>query len=233
MELSPGKRKAAFALIVLVLAGLGIYLAFPRPHSAASAQTAGRLQAAPQHPHPPGSGAAAGGGAAQAGGGQASPQPGGTPGAAGSASPSAPAGPPDIYQWLPFSQSDLARASAVVTQFATAYGTWSYKQDAAQYTATMNGLATSQLTQSVAQGYSVPGVASTRASGRQMSAGTAVISQLRAFGPSSLTFVVMISQQITAASGSSHTSGQYAVTVAGSGSAWLVNDIELASAGNP
>ena len=65
-----------------------------------------------------------------------------------------------------------------------------------------------------------------------MSTGSAVINSLRAFGSSSITFVVTITEQITETPGQSRDSDQYAVTVAGGGSSWQVNDIELASAGN-
>jgi hypothetical protein len=212
MEMSSGQRKAVFALIVLALAGFGIYLVMPAARGASPPRSA----PSPHVAHAGRSPAAAPSQAALAG-----------------ASPSAAAQTaPDIYQWLPFTESDLASASTVVTQFSKAYGTWSYTQSASQYAATMNGLATSDLTQSVAQGYSVPGVASVRTSDRQVSAGTAVINALRAFGSSSLTFIVTISQEITSTVGTRQVSGQYAVTVAGNGSAWQVSDIELASAGN-
>lgn len=215
MEMSPRQRKLVFALIVLVLAGLGVYLVMPVARGASqSASPAG---------HSP---AAAHSAAARS---PAAPSPAAVPGA----SPASSAQPaPDIYRWLPFTQSDLASAAAVVTKFCAAYGTWSYTQNAAAYTATMNGLATQELSQFVAQGYSVPGVASVRTSDKQVSAGTAVINALRAFGQSSLTFVVTISQEITGTGGSSQVSGQYAVTVISNGSIWQVNDIELASAGN-
>jgi hypothetical protein len=120
----------------------------------------------------------------------------------------------------------------VTTEFSAAYGTWSYSQNARAYVATMRNLATPGLSQVLAQDYSVPGVASARTSKKQVSAGTAVIDSLRAFGSSSLTFVVTINQEITDTSGRSSVTGQYAVTVASDGSSWQVNDIELASAGN-
>jgi hypothetical protein len=144
---------------------------------------------------------------------------------------SAPAAP-DIYQWLPFTQSELASAATVVTQFSSDYGTWSYTQNASAYVAAFGTLATPELSQVLAQGYSVPGVASVRASQKQVSTATAVINSLRAFGSSSMTFIVTISQQIAGAGGTSSQATQYAVTVTGSGSSWQVNDIELANAGN-
>jgi hypothetical protein len=211
MEMSPGQRKMVFALIVLVLAGLGVYLVVARSGGASPPGAASPNHAAAAHSH------------------ASAPPPAASPGA----SPATSGQPaPDIYQWLPFTQSDLGSAAAVVTQFSRDYGTWSYTQSASQYVATMNGLVTQELSQFVAEGYSVPAVANERTSDKQVSAGTVVINSLRSFGQSSMTFVVTISQQITSTGGTSGLSGQYAVTVASSGSVWQVNDIELASAGN-
>ena len=63
--------------------------------------------------------------------------------------------------------------------------------------------------------------------------GNTMIDSLRAFGATSLTFVVTINQKITSTSGTNQQSQQYAVTVASNGGgSWQVNNIELASAGN-
>ncbi len=210
MDLTASQRKAVFGLIVVVLAGLGVYMFVP----------ATRGSGAPASPPSPRHSAAVP--AASPAAPTASP----VPVAAGT--PSA----PDIYQWLPFTQSGLATAASVTTEFSAAYGTWSYSQNARAYVATMRNLVTPGLSQVLAQDYSVPGVASARASKKQVSAGTAVIDSLRAFGPSSITFVVTINQEITDTSGRSSVTGQYAVTVASDGSSWQANDIELASAGN-
>jgi hypothetical protein len=159
-----------------------------------------------------------------------------TPSAAPAASSPAPSATtpsaPDIYQWLPFSQAELASAAAVVTQFSAAYGTFSYSENAAAYVRSMQSLITPELSQVLQNGYSVPGVASERAGKKKVSAGTAVINSLRAFGPSSITFVVTISQEITDTSGRSRLTTPYAVTVTGVGRSWQVSDIELASVGN-
>jgi hypothetical protein len=208
MELSPAQRKAVFALIVLVLAGLGIYLIVPgargaSPQASSHAPSAHRDGARPPATPAP-----------------APSSPGPTPSA------------PDIYQWLPFTQSELASAAATVTQFSTDYGTWSYTQNASAYVRAMASLITPELSQVLAQGYSVPGVASLRSGRKQVSAATAVINSMRAFGPSSMTFVVTITQQISGTGGTSQTTTQYAVTVTGSASNWEASDIELAAAGN-
>jgi hypothetical protein len=209
MDLNAGQRKAVFGLIVVLLVGLGAYLFVSTDRSGGHSPAAAT--------HSP---------AAQA-------TPSATPAATPSPEPTA-AGllDPDIYQWLPFTQAQLGSAAAVVTQFADAYGTWSYSQDATSYVASMHSSITSELADVIEQGYSVPGVASQRSSQKQVSTGSAVINSIRAFGSSSITFVVTITERITATSGQSQLSNQYAVTAVSSGSVWQVNDIEVASAGN-
>ena len=74
-------------------------------------------------------------------------------------------------------------------------------------------------------------MAKLRKSQQQVSTGTAVINSLRAFGPSSLTFVVTARQRLVSSHGTTNGSAQYAVTVTGSGTSWQVNDIELSTVG--
>jgi hypothetical protein len=209
MELTQGQRRLAFVLAVLVLAGLGAFLLRPGTQA-----------------HGPGHAAATPSAKATAS----------TPsGVAAAASPSpvpAPTGSVNIYRWLPFSQSDLNNAAGVTEQFGADYGTFSYTESASAYVGRMRGLVTSELSATLARGYATPGVAQQRTQQKQVSTGSAVISSLRAFGPSSLTFVVTIKQSMSAKQGNSQITGQYAVTLGTSGTNWQVNDIELASAGN-
>jgi hypothetical protein len=219
MEPISGQRKAAFALVVLVLAALGTYLLVPAvfgSHRAGAATGASR-RAQPQAPAP-----ATGAPAAAA-----SPIPTATP-----SGPAARAGQPDIYRWLPFTQPELAAAARVVTKFGADYGTFSYTESPASYVATMQKLVTPAVSQLLARAYAAPGVAGPRVSNKQVATGTAAIDSLRAFGVSSLTFVVTMGQQITGTHGRSSVSGQYAVTVSGGSGSWQVSDIELSSAGN-
>jgi hypothetical protein len=209
MELNAAQRKAVFGLIVVALVGLGSYIFLS---GVRGSHNAGRPAAAP----------------ARSPAAQVTPPPAPSP----SPTQAAASSGPDIYQWLPFTQTELGAAAAVVTQFADAYGTWSYTQNATGYLAGMRNLITSELSPVIAQGYSVPGVATERSVQKQVSTGSAVIDSLRAFGSSSITFVVAITEHITSTAGQSRPSTQYAVTVVTSGSSWQVNDIELASAGN-
>ena len=137
----------------------------------------------------------------------------------------------DIYSWLPFTQQGLADAAAVTVKFLVDYNTYSYTETAAGYVGTMNGLITAQLATTLRGLYATPGVAKIRTSQKQVSTGTAVINSLRAFGPSSLTFIVTGTQHLVTAKGTSNGSTQYAITVTGSGGSWQVNDIQLSSVG--
>ncbi len=212
MELSPGQRKAAFAVIVVVFAALGAFLLFSHftqspgqaaagasssPARAAASRAATTPAAAPSPARAPASGSAV-----------------------------------DIYRLLPFSQSALTQAVGVVQRFGAAYGTYSWQEDASGYVAAMRGLVTPQLAAVLARSYSTPGVAQLRIQQKQVSTGQGTVTALRAFGPSSLTFVATVTQKITQKQGKSQLSTQYAVTVTGGTGSWQVSDIQLASAGN-
>jgi hypothetical protein len=204
MDLSAGQQKALFAVVVVVLAGLGIYL-IASPGS--------------KHPAPAASPSAP---AQAAGSPSAAPSPASTPGASSV----------NIYQWLPFTEPELARAAAVATQVTVDYGTFTYTETAAAYVAPMYGLITTQFGQTLKNGFSTVGVAQIRTSQKQVSSGTATISSIRTYGSSSITFVVNATQKLTGTKGTTNNTQQYAVTVTGQGSSWQVYDVEPASAGN-
>jgi hypothetical protein len=211
MDLSPGQQKAVFVLVVVVLGALGYWLILPAvTHSNGSARAA-----TSPTPSPAGS---------------APSQQASAPPPAATASPAA-TGSVNIYSWLPFTEQDLAAAAAVTEKFGGLYNTYSYTESASDYVAAMNGLITPQLAATLKGVYATPGVAQVRASQKEVATGTAVIDSLRAFGPSSLTFVVTGTQHLVTANGTTNGSTQYAITVTGSGTSWLVNDIQLATTG--
>jgi hypothetical protein len=203
MELSPLGRRLIFGLIVCALVGLGAYLLGPVAHGA------GRPSAR-QSPPPPRESATRTLGPAT--------------------SPAA--GQADIYQWLPFTPAGLTAAAYIAVQFGDAYGSYSYTQNAAAYAAPLVPITAPQLVGQIEAAYSAAGVESARVSGKQVAVGTATIASIRAFGPSSLTFLVQVAQQLTDTSGSSRQTIVYAVTATGSGTSWQVSDVQFQSAGN-
>lgn len=208
MDLSPGQQKAVFALVVVVLAALGYWLIVPRvSHSHAQAQPSPAPSPTASVPSPPASVPTA------------------------ETTTPASAGGVDIYSWLPFTQQGLAAAAAVTQKFLVDYNTYSYTESAADYVARMNGLITTQEATTLKGLYATPGVAKIRTDQKQVSTGTASITALRTFGPSSLTFIATGTQHLATAKGTSSGSAQYAVTVTGSDTSWQVSDIELSSVG--
>jgi hypothetical protein len=208
VDLSPGQQKAVFAVVVVVLAALGYWLILPKvSHSHGQAQPA----ASPAAPAT----------------GPASAQP---PAPTVTASPAATGGV-DIYSWLPFTQQGLAAAATVTEKFLVDYNTYTYTESADDYLGRMNGLITTQLAATLRGLYSTPGVVKVRTDQKQVSTGTAAINSIRAFGPSSLTFIVTGTQHLVTSKGTSNGRSQYAITLTGSGTSWQVNDIELSSVG--
>jgi hypothetical protein len=204
MELSPAARRALFVVIVCGFAALGAYLLAPAAHhrTAASRPSAAGHSAGPSTP-------------------------------AGHVRATTPARvQPDIYEWLPFTQTGLSAAAGTAVRFGNAYGTYSYTEGAAAYAASLQPITSAELVGQIEAAYAAPGVAATRQSEKQVAVGTTTIGSLRAFGPGSLTFVVQVAQQLTESSGRSDQTTDYAVTVSSAGTSWQVTDVELAAAGN-
>src|SRR5215468_5447374 len=100
MEPSSGQQRLLFVVVVLVLAGLGVYLISARTHNGTAATPTASVSATGSppatSPAPPAQSPAL--------------QPPTTPASAAASVPGG-SGRADIYQWLPFSQQDLTEAA--------------------------------------------------------------------------------------------------------------------------
>jgi uncharacterized protein (UPF0333 family) len=217
MDLTPGRQRLVFVVIVIALVGLTSYLIESR-HSSGTPSAA-------QSPSPSSS-------TSSPAGTQAS----GVPPSTVPAATSAPStGSADIYQWLPFTAADLSAAAQTTVSFAKDYSTWSYTESAAAYAAKLSGLVTAQELATVTNGYSTAGVAGPRVADKQVSTGSGTIDSIRSVITSpttSITFLVTIDQQVTSTQPANAQSSQYAITLAPSGGTWQVTDLELSSLGN-
>ena len=216
MQLTPGQQRLVFVVVVLALVGLGIYLIQGRGSGGGTPAAAPSASASPPASAP-------------SSGGAGSVPPSSVP----AATPVSTAGGAQIYQWLPFTAADLSAASQATLTFAKDYATWSYTENAAAYAANFSGLVTPLELATLKNGYATPGVAGPRVTDKQVSTGSGTIDSIRSFGTGpTITFVVTINQQVTSTQPTSTQSNQYAITVASSGGAWQVNDIELSKLGN-
>jgi hypothetical protein len=227
MELSSGQQRALFVVIVVVLAGLGIYLIGPGGHHGASAAPSPSPSPTTAAPGTPASSSAP------------AVQPSASSGTApvgttstGSASTAATGGQSNIYSWLPFTQQDLTSAAKTTVAFANDYGTWSYTESATAYIDKMSALVTPELATTLKETYAPPGVLQQRTTQKQVSSGSAGITQLTAYGPATITFDVTIAQKLTTSGGIRTESPSYAVTCVQDATGWTVNDVEPAGAGN-
>jgi hypothetical protein len=216
MDLTPGRQRLVFVVIVIALVGLTSYLIESR-HSSGTPSAAQSPSASASTSSPAGT--------------QASVPPSTIP----AATPAPSTGSADIYQWLPFTAAELSAAAQTTVSFAKDYSTWSYTESAAAYAAKLSGLVTTQELATVTNGYSTAGVAGPRVADKQVSTGSGTIDSIRSVITSpttSITFLVTIDQQVTSTQPTSAQSSQYAITLAPSAGTWQVTDLELSSLGN-
>jgi hypothetical protein len=210
VDLKPWQQRLLFAVVVAGLAVLGVYLVGPVMHHNNASPQAGTSTPASQPTTP-----------APEGTGNQTPVAVKTPASV------------NIYNWLPFTQAGLANAAGVVTAFSTAYDSYRYTDSANVYIGRMAGLVTPTFAGVLKADFGTPALVAQRQQQRQVATATATINTIRAFGQSSITFIVTITQHVISTQGSQSSSTQFAITVTSYGSSWQVNDIELATAGNP
>ena len=229
MELSPGRQRLLFVVVVIALTGLGIFVIQGRNHQNTAA--------------PALSASGSTGSAAATGSAGASGTPTVAPSAAASlaaGSPSASSGGANIYQWLPFTQSDLAAAAKTTVAFANVYANTSYTETRAAYAGKLAGLTTPQEAATLVSDFETSGISTTRSADKQVATGTPTIDSISSFGPeppeppgpASITFAVTIAQKLASTSGTITSTPEYAITTVSTATGWQVEDIQLASLGN-
>lgn len=215
MDLTPGRQRLLFVVIVIALVGLTSYLIESRHSGAAPAAAPSPSASTPSPAGTQGSGV--------------------PPSSVPAVTPVPTASGAEIYQWLPFTAADLSAAAQTTLTFAKDYSTWSYTESVTDYAAKLSPLVTTQELATLKSGYSTAGVAGPRVADKQVSTGSGTIDSIRSFGagPVSITFVVTLNQQVTSKQPATMAQPQrYAVTVVSAGGAWQVSDLELSQLGN-
>jgi hypothetical protein len=233
MELSPGRQRLLFVVVAIALVGLGIFVIEGRSHGTTAASTT-------PTPTPSASSSAPTTSAAATYTPPATPAPGSTPPSATPPSATPPAttgggaGGANIYQWLPFTQSDLAAAAKTTLAFANVYANTSYTETRATYAAKLSAVASAQEAATLVSDFETPNIADTRTADKQVSTGTPTIESISSFGadPTSITFDVSIAQQLSSTSGTMNSTLEYNITTVSAGAGWQVNNIQLSNVGN-
>lgn len=138
----------------------------------------------------------------------------------------------DVLDWFPFTEEELQAAGATARAFAEAYGTIDYTQSPQTYYASMEGLATTEFAQVLAQTSRVGAFWDEMSAAEAIAQGRAEVSSVRTFGDDSVTFVVT-AQSITETGDAEFDEelGEFAVTVVRGGGSWRVFDFQPADAG--
>jgi hypothetical protein len=230
MELSPGRQRLLFVVVVIGLVALGIFVIRGRND--------GNAATPPATPTPtPTQSATATGGAVTGASAPAFSPAASSP----AATPSAAAGGANIYQWLPFTQSDLSAAAKTTLAFADVYANTSYTETNAAYAGKLAGLTTTQEAATLVSDFETPAISATRTADKQVATGTPTIDLITSFfgpqepgpsGPPSITFAVTIAQKLASTSGTVTSTPEYTITIVSTATGWQVDNIQLASLGN-
>lgn len=215
MQLSDAGRRVVFGAIVVVLAGVGIALTVPGFGDGGDGDGDG----ATSSPSPSATPSAV------------TATPSGTSSASASPSPR-PSGTFDIYRLLPFDRGQFVAASGVAQRFVVAYGTYRYDEPSGAYLSRLKKLATADLAGKLADNSGGSAGGQDLKKHKTVSTATATVDSIRAFGPSSLIFVVSGTQHVTGDGGPTSHTTKYAVTVVHGSGDWRVQGFDPASAGN-
>ncbi|MEV6031250.1 hypothetical protein AB0L65_08875 [Nonomuraea sp. NPDC052116] len=195
------RRGVAFAVVVVVIAAVGIYLTMwpDSEEQAGPGQEPARVVSAPA--------------------------PSSTPLATASAAPF------DIYSFLPMKKEQLAATADLAERFTAEYGTFRYDEDPAAYATRVKAYTTAELGNELTRTMTSAGTVEQNRNDQIVSKATARLKEIRQIEKNSIIFVVASARQVTAKSGNQTAQEEYAVTVTQSGADWRIFDIRPATEG--
>ncbi|MBB2913461.1 hypothetical protein FHS43_004765 [Streptosporangium becharense] len=203
------RRGAVFAVLVAMLAAVGIYLTVwsgpgddPRTGAGptgADRTVAGSAQAPPAEPARPAA--------------------------------TASNAPFDVYSYLPMTKQELAAAADYAQRFTAEYGTFRHDEDPAVYGDRLKGYTTEEFAAVLLRTVTSAGTIEANKADEIVSVGSAKVSEIRQIDSASVVFVVVGTQDVTARSGTARRTAEYAVTLIQAGTEWRVHDLQPADSG--
>ncbi|MDP9849025.1 hypothetical protein [Streptosporangium lutulentum] len=203
------RRGLVFAVLVAMLAAVGIYLTMGSGSGGEqqeSAEPVGVSRTVPGSPEPVGA---------------ESPRP----------SATASDAPFDVYSYLPMNKQELAAAADFAQRFTAEYGTFSYDEDPAAYGSRLEGYTTAEFADVLLRTVTSPGIVEANKADQVVSVGAARVKSIRQVNSASVVFVVVGTQNVTAKSGVKERVEEYAVTLIEVGTDWRVHDLQPADSG--
>ncbi|GAA2890347.1 hypothetical protein GCM10010517_54660 [Streptosporangium fragile] len=139
--------------------------------------------------------------------------------------------PFDVYSYLPMTKQELAAAADYAQRFTAEYGTFSYDEDPAAYGGRLRSYTTEDFAGVLLRTLTSAGTIESNKADEVVSVGSARVKEIRQIDSASVIFVVVGTQNVTARSGASERTAEYAVTLVQAGSEWRVHDLQPADSG--
>ncbi|GAA0845694.1 hypothetical protein ACFQVD_38250 [Streptosporangium amethystogenes subsp. fukuiense] len=139
--------------------------------------------------------------------------------------------PFDVYSYLPMTKQELAAAADYAQRFTAEYGTFSYDEDPAVYGDRLKGYTTAEFSGVLLRTVTSPGTVEANRADEVVSVGAARVKEIRQINSASVVFVVVGTQNVTAKSGVNERTAEYAVTLIQVGAEWRVHDLQPADSG--
>jgi hypothetical protein len=158
----------------------------------------------------------------------------------GSSRPAAPAttGAPtsltagDAEGLLPFTPSQISDAANLATTFAATYTSHRHDETPSAYLTRLTPMISPQLRPIIERAANDPATLNQRRRLQQITTAQAHPEAIRALGPSSITFLITVTEHVATAHANRNDTLHYALTLTQTGGEWQVYAIELAATGN-
>ncbi|HEY9522124.1 MAG TPA: hypothetical protein VIR33_02700, partial [Thermopolyspora sp.] len=137
----------------------------------------------------------------------------------------------DVYGYLPLSKDKIASSADMTQRFVLSYATFRYDEDPISYAERLKAFTTNEFGESLTRTVTSPALVQRNKNDQIVSHGSARVKTIRDMTSHSIVWVVSATERITATSGPSQRTDDYAVTLIRSGDAWRVYDMEPADAG--
>lgn len=139
--------------------------------------------------------------------------------------------PFDVYSYLPMTRQELAAAADYAQRFTAEYGTFGYDEEPAAYGDRLKGYTTDEFAGVLLRTITSPGTVEANRADQVVSVGTAKVKKIRQIEDASVVFVVTGTQNVTARTGVKERVEDYAVTLIEVGADWRVHDLQPADSG--
>jgi hypothetical protein len=143
----------------------------------------------------------------------------------------------DAQRLLPFTLSQISQAATLAAAFTAAYASHRYDETPSAYLTRLAPMMSPQLRPVIERAANDPATLIQRRRLQEITTAQAQAEAIRVLGPTSITFVITVTEHVATAHANRTDTGHYALTLthAGSGDGWdgwRVYAIELASTGN-